>query len=98
MKAVAKPKVFISYTWRPDDPGDPNDRPEARGLDLANRLRAAGLDCRIDQYFLRSLHGFVRPQHRPSDRVEPWVVWAREQIQDADFVLLVCSAQYAATL
>jgi hypothetical protein len=53
MKAVAKPKVFISYTWRPDDPSDPKDEPVARGKMLADRLRAAGLDSRIDQYFLR---------------------------------------------
>jgi hypothetical protein len=98
MKTVAKPKVFISYTWRPDDPSNPNDNPKARGLKLADRLRAAGLDCRIDQYFLLSRHGFVKPQRRPGDKVEPWVIWAGAQIQDADFVLLVCSAQYAATV
>ncbi len=55
MKTVAKPKVFISYTWRPDSPSDPNDNPQERMLKLADRFRAAGLDCRIDQYFLLSL-------------------------------------------
>jgi hypothetical protein len=95
MKTVAKPKVFISYTWRPDNPSDPIDNPQARMLKLADRLRAAGLDCRIDQYFLLSLHGCVKPQRSPGDKVEPWVTWAGEQIKDADFVLLVCSAEYA---
>jgi hypothetical protein len=70
MKTVAKPKVFISYTWRSDDPSNPKDA-EARGLKLADRLRVAGLDCRIDKYFLYSLHGFLKPQRRPSDKVEP---------------------------
>jgi TIR domain len=98
MKAVAKPKVFISYTWRPDDPSDPKDEPVARGKMLADRLRAAGLDSRIDQYFLRPVHGFVPPQKRPGDNVEPWVMWAEEQIRDSDFVLLVCTAQYAANV
>ena len=87
MKTVAKPKVFISYTWRSDDPSNPKDA-EARGLKLADRLRVAGLDCRIDKYFLHPLHGFLKPQRHPGDKVEPWVIWAGEQIQDADFVLL----------
>jgi hypothetical protein len=98
MKTVAKPKVFISYTWRLDDPSKPKGHSEERGLKLADRLRAAGLDSRIDQYFLRPRHGFVPPQSRPGDKVELWVTWAREQIQDADFVLLVCTAQYAANV
>jgi hypothetical protein len=95
MKTLAKPKIFINYTWRPDDPSNPNDDPLARGLKLADRLRAVGLDCRIDQYFLRPRHGFVPPQSRRGD---PWVMWAGEQIQGSDFVLLVYSAQYAATV
>jgi hypothetical protein len=99
MKTVVKPKVLISYTWRPDDPSDPNDKPKARGLDLANRLRATGLDCRIDQYFLLARYGFVRPHSRADDKVaDPWVMWAEEQVRDGDFVLLVCSAQYAANV
>jgi hypothetical protein len=50
VKTTAKPRVFVSYTWRPDEPVDPNagsedvrqsnDRTKARGLTLANRLRA----------------------------------------------------------
>ena len=98
MKTFAKPNVYISYTWRPDDPNNLDDNPKARVLKLADQLRAAGLDCRIDQYFLHAHHGFVSRQRRPGDRVEPWVMWAGEQIQNADFVLLVCSAQYAATV
>jgi hypothetical protein len=65
MKTVAKPKVFISYTRRPDDPSNPNDNPEARGLKLVDRLRAAGLDSRIDQYFRRTCELAV---HRPPFR------------------------------
>jgi hypothetical protein len=96
VNTVAKPKVFISYTWRPDDPKDPNDNPVARGLKFADQLRAAGLDSRIDQYFRLSRFGFVPRQKRTGDQVEPWVMWAGEQIADVDFVLLVCTAQYAA--
>jgi hypothetical protein len=98
MNTSMKPKVFISYTWRPDDPKDHSDKPKERVLKLADRLRAAGFDCRIDQYFLNARHGFVSPQGKPGDKVEPWVLWAKEEIQNADFVLLVCSAQYAATV
>ena len=66
-----------------------------QGLELADRLRKTGLDSRIDQYFLRSDPGFVPPNSRQGDRVpDPWVMWAEEQIRDADFVLLVCGAPY----
>jgi len=95
----AKPIVFISYTWRPDDPSNPNDDPEARGLDLANRLREAGFDCRIDKYFMFGKHGFKKPFGRAGDKVnDPWVIWQEDQIQEANSVLLVCSGQYAATV
>src|SRR5262245_51807486 len=94
MNVVAEPKVLISYTWR-DDPTNPD--PLARGFALAEKLRGAGLDCRIDQYFHQSLHGFAPPERRPGDILEPWIVWAKEQIQDVDFVLLLCSPAYATT-
>jgi hypothetical protein len=49
MKTVAKPKVFISYTWRPDDPSNPNDKPQARGLELAEVLLAKSSTAEVNE-------------------------------------------------
>jgi len=49
-------------------------------LNLADRLRDEGLDCIIDQY-----------EESPS---EGWVRWAINQIEEAEFVLVVCTEQY----
>jgi hypothetical protein len=50
-------------------------------LSLADRLRNEGIDCIIDQY-----------EESPS---EGWVRWAINQIEEADFVLVVCTEQYS---
>ena len=50
-------------------------------LNLADRLRDEGIDCIIDQY-----------EESPS---EGWVRWAINQIEEADFVLVVCTEQYS---
>ncbi len=50
-------------------------------LSLADRLRDEGIDCIIDQY-----------EESPS---EGWVRWAINQIEEADFVLVVCTEQYS---
>ncbi|MEZ5479241.1 MAG: toll/interleukin-1 receptor domain-containing protein [Thiolinea sp.] len=50
-------------------------------LSLANRLRQDGLDCMIDQY----VNGFP---------AEGWQRWMETQIEQADFVLVVCTALY----
>lgn len=50
-------------------------------LALANQLRDDGLDCQIDQY----INGFPP---------EGWQRWMENQIEQADFVLLVCTATY----
>ena len=49
--------------------------------DLSARLRQDGLDCHIDQY----INGF------PS---EGWQRWMEDQIEQADFVLMVCTPIY----
>jgi tetratricopeptide (TPR) repeat protein len=67
------PKVFISYSHDSHEHMD-------RVLALANRLRADGIDCHIDQY-----------EDSPS---EGWPRWMVNQIEDADFVLLVCTENY----
>jgi hypothetical protein len=67
------PKVLISYS---------HDSPEhaQRVLELANRLRADGIDCTIDQYL-------VVPE-------EGWPLWMERQIRDSNFVLIVCTETY----
>ena len=50
-------------------------------LDISDRLRQEGLDCLIDQY----VNG-TPP--------EGWQCWMEDQIEQADFVLLVCTANY----
>ena len=52
-------------------------------LDLANRFRTEqGIDCQIDQHFL------------PAFPPEGWIKWMRDQITQADYVLLVCTPVY----
>ncbi len=67
------PKVFISYSH--------DDRPhQDRILNLSNRLRRDGIDCRIDQYEISPPQG--------------WPRWMDEQIEEADYVLVVCTQEY----
>jgi hypothetical protein len=88
MASVVKPRVYISYTWY--TPGL-----KERVFDLAERLRQAGLDSRIDLYYSKSLYGLVPPDGRPGDSRDPWMVWQEDEIHEADFVLLVCTREYA---
>jgi hypothetical protein len=66
-------RVFISYSH--DGPTH-----EDRVLDLANRLRAEGIDALIDQYV----------QFPP----EGWPTWCEAEIRKAAFVLMVCTETY----
>jgi len=67
------PKVLISYS---------HDSPQhaQHVLELANRLRADGIDCTIDQYFVAPAEG--------------WPRWMDKQIRDSDFVVMVCTEAY----
>lgn len=67
------PKVFISYSHD-------TVAHQARVLDLADRLRADGIDAEIDQY-----------NDSPS---EGWPLWCARQIEAADIVLMVCTETY----
>lgn len=67
-------RIFISYSHD-------SDLHREFVLQLANQLRADGLDCQIDQY----INGFP---------AEGWQRWMENQIEQADFVLLVCTANY----
>ena len=48
---------------------------------IADRLRQDGLDCMIDQYILGS-------------PPEGWLRWMEDQVEAADFVLMVCTETY----
>jgi hypothetical protein len=71
--ASEPPKILISYSH--DSSGH-----EKRVLDLANRLRADGIDCTIDQYVVVPAEG--------------WPRWMDKQIRNSDFVLMVCTETY----
>jgi SEFIR domain-containing protein len=70
---AAPPQIFISYSH---DSLEHNDRV----LGLADRLRADGIDARIDQY--------------ESAPPEGWTRWMRNEIRRATFVLIICSEAY----
>ena len=67
------PKVFISYSH---DTAEHKDRV----LALSDRLRADGVECRIDQY-----------EQSPA---EGWPLWCEKQVEAADFVLVACTETY----
>ncbi len=52
---------------------------EERVLALSNRLQTDGVDSIIDQY---------------ESPPEGWPIWMERQIDEADFVLMVCTATY----
>jgi len=70
---VPSPSVFISYSQDSDDHN-------ARVLELANRLRADGVDALIDQY--------------ESSPPEGWPKWMDRHLAKSDFVLVVCTETY----
>lgn len=51
-----------------------------RVLKLSNRLRSEGIDCNIDQYEISPPEG--------------WPRWMTDQIEEADYVLVVCTEKY----
>lgn len=59
-----------------------HDSPEHKDqvLRLANQLREDGIDCNIDQYEESPLKG--------------WPRWANDEIEVANFVLIICTEQY----
>jgi hypothetical protein len=67
-------KVFISYSHD-------SDKHRERVLALSERLRADGIDTRLDQY----VNGTP---------AEGWPRWMLNELDDADFVLVVCTETY----
>jgi hypothetical protein len=70
---MAPPRIFISYSHD-------SKAHEDRVLNLADRLRADGVDAVIDQYVQSPPQG--------------WPSWCESEIRKADFVLLVCTDLY----
>src|SRR5262245_36593253 len=99
MSEYTRPKVYISYTWLngKDEEGNWMRVPDERAQHLAERLREAGFDSRLDVYFHHSRYGFAPPQRRSDDRRDPWIIWAEEQITESDCVLLLCTPEYVAS-
>ena len=71
---LRSPTAFISYSHEAPEHDD-------RVLDLANRLRAEGVDCEIDKYQVSPPEG--------------WPLWMQSQVQKSDFVIVVCTDTYA---
>ncbi|RJP49362.1 MAG: TIR domain-containing protein [Anaerolineaceae bacterium] len=73
MTEPTTPTVFISYSQDSDEHKD-------SVLELANRLRADGIDAVLDQY--------------ETSPAEGWLKWMDRHIADDDFVLVVCTEKY----
>ncbi|MBS0261394.1 MAG: toll/interleukin-1 receptor domain-containing protein [Planctomycetes bacterium] len=83
--SVGRPRIYISYTWR-------TKGLKPRALKLAEKLRDAGIDARIDLFYAKSLYGFTPPDPVPGR--DSWEVWQEEQVEAADCVLLICTPEY----
>lgn len=70
---MTTPRVFVSYSHD-------SEAHSLRVLELCNRLRAEGVDARIDRYV--------------ESPPEGWPVWMEREIEAADFVLIVCTEIY----
>ena len=96
MQARVQPVVYISYRWIrvAGDDGRIIGAPDPRARELADKLRASGLDVRLDLYFLNNLHGFKAPQKVKDNPQDPWLIWLQHQIAVADAVLMLCTSEY----
>lgn len=89
------PVVYISYGWiAVQHNGRPGRAPDPRGKELADRLRAEGVDVRLDVYALEGEHGQRQPVKTPDDPRDPWHAWAMRQIAESDVVLMLCTSEY----
>ncbi|GAB3188463.1 toll/interleukin-1 receptor domain-containing protein [Hydrogenophaga aquatica] len=68
------PRVFISYSWK-------DESVKSWALELAHKLRANGVDARLDRFHLRP--GMDLPQ------------WMTNEVLKASKVLLICDSHYA---
>ena len=72
-RATRPVRVFISYSHD-------SDEHRAAVLDLAQRLRAAGIDAVLDRYVAAPPEG--------------WPRWMQTQVEQAKFVVSVCTPIY----
>jgi hypothetical protein len=68
------PRVFISYTHD-------TDNHKRRIVELAKRLRADGIDARIDRFVSGTPPG-------------GWPSWMEDELEHADFIVLICTSTY----
>lgn len=83
-----RPRIYISYSSH-------TKGAEKRIFRLAESLRGAGIDARIDHYYHQSRYGMLLPAPRAGQKA--WDLWQEEQIKKADRVLIVCDQEYAGT-
>jgi hypothetical protein len=84
-----KTRVFISYTQDPTypPPSEPKDAAKERDnhrnavRQLAESLTHLGVKCKYDQL----------KEANPPDH---WPLWVEKQVNNSDFVLMVCSSSY----
>jgi hypothetical protein len=67
---------------------------KARAFELAEQLRVAGIDARLDLYYAESRHGFLPARKHAGDDRPPRMIWQEEQVVDADRVLLLWTPEY----
>jgi hypothetical protein len=95
MATSNRPVVYISYRWIDvEHHGRRGRTPDPRGVALADRLRAHGVDVRLDVYCSESRHGYSPPERVPGDPRDPWLVWAQRQVAEADVALMLCTPEY----
>lgn len=98
MSTESRPVVYISYAWLDvEHNGRPGREPDPRGRALADRLRAEGIDVRLDLYAHEGLHGQRPPVRTPGDPRDPWHAWAAQQVAESDVVLMMCTPEYVRT-
>jgi hypothetical protein len=82
MQAGSQPVIYISYRWIDAvDQGRSARAPDPRARELADKLRANGVDVRLDVYYLNNLYGFRPPQRVAHDPRDPWLIWSAQQIR-----------------
>ena len=67
---MTAPRVFISYS-------QDSEEHKKRVLELAQKLRDDGIDCRIDQFLQNPVKG--------------WETWMPDEIEAANYVVVICT-------
>jgi hypothetical protein len=95
MAPESRPVVYISYAWVAVEQDGKRVRvPDPRGKELGDRLRAEGVEVRLDMYALEGLHGQRQPVKTAGDPREPWHAWGMRQVLESHVVLMLCTPDY----